>query len=189
MGERYAAEKQKRQRRDEELREAEQRIEQLQLRLSQLEDIMDVKSKRALPARTQEDSPELHASKKTRTDAESLTLGDNILNQTGNILNQDGNLLGTRSSDEKEASSVLQLKEAAPRSESSRSSSTSSRSGRSSSKEQSSDSTASNRTRTRISRPSEETQEVWDNSCPSEFRGTNRRVDSSAPRVGIRYLG
>ncbi len=40
MGDRYVAEKQKRQRRDEELREAEERIEQLQLHLSQLEDII-----------------------------------------------------------------------------------------------------------------------------------------------------
>ncbi len=63
MTERYEAEKLKRQRRDEELRAAEETIEQLQQHLNQLEDIMDGKSKRVLPERTQEDSPELHATK------------------------------------------------------------------------------------------------------------------------------
>jgi hypothetical protein len=168
MGKRYEAEKQKRQRRDEELREAEERIEQLQKHLSQLEDIMDAKSKRALPARTQEDSPELHATKKTRTGAETLTLG-------GSKLSQGGNLLDTRSS-EKEVSAVLQLKEAAPRSESSRSSSTSSRSDRSSSKEPSSDSMASNQTRMRTSRPTAEDRAIADNNCSAVFRGYNRNV-------------
>ncbi len=80
MEEGYDAEKLKRQRRDEELRAVEERIEQLQLHLNQLEDIMDSKSKRVLPARTQKDFPELHATKKTRTGAETLTLGVRILN-------------------------------------------------------------------------------------------------------------
>jgi hypothetical protein len=66
MGERYENEKQKRQSKDAELRAAEDTIEQLQSHLNQLEDIIDGKSKRVLPARTQEDSPELHATKKTR---------------------------------------------------------------------------------------------------------------------------
>jgi hypothetical protein len=119
---------------------------------------MDGKPKRALPARTEEDSPELHAAKKTRTVAESLSLRNNVLNQEDDflnqeddILNQDDEALSAHGSDNDESSAPpsLQPKETAPRSESSRSSSTSSPRDRSSSKEQSSDSTASNVTRTR----------------------------------------
>jgi hypothetical protein len=181
MGERYEAERKKRQSRDAELREAEETIEQLQLHLNQLEDIMDGKSKRVLPARTQEDSPELHAAKKTRTEAETLTLGTGILNEpvfnepvlnqpvfnepvlnqpvlnqpvlNQPVLNQGGNLLDAPGS----------AKDAAPQSESSRSSSISSRSTRSSSKDPSSDSTASNKTRTHTYRPTDEERAVRDN--------------------------
>jgi hypothetical protein len=175
MGERYEAEKQKRQSRDAELRAAEDTIEQLQLHLNQLEDIMDGKSKRVLPARTQEDSPELHAAKKTHTEAETLTLGQGILNQ--GILNQNGNLLDAPSS----------AKDAAPRSESSRSTSTSSSSARSSSKDPSSDSTSFNKTRTHTVRPTEEERD--NNGPPAEFRGSNRRIPLAPSEVKHRPDG
>jgi hypothetical protein len=171
--ERYEAEKQKRQSRDAELRAAEETIEQLQLHLNQLEDIMDGKSKRVLPERTQEDSPELHATKKTRTEAETLTLGQGILDKGVNFLDAPG----------------TSAKNAESRSVSSRSTSISSRSDRSSSKDPSSDSTASNKSRTPTSRPTEEERAIRDNGAVAGFRGFNRNISLDPSEVKHRPDG
>jgi hypothetical protein len=173
MGERYEAEKLKRQRRDDELRAAEETIEQLQKHLNQLEDIMDGKSKRVLPERTQEDSPELHATKKTRTEAETLTLGRGILDGSVNLLDAPSN----------------RVKDARSQSVSSRSTSISSRSDRSGSKDPSSDSTASDKTRTPTSRPTEEERAIRDNDALAGFRGVNRNIKLSPSEVEHRPDG
>ncbi len=66
MESQYKAEKEKRMRREEDLRIAEARIEDLESTIKELEDLVDDKPKRSLPDRTQSDSPEIQASKKSK---------------------------------------------------------------------------------------------------------------------------
>jgi hypothetical protein len=80
LGEQYHAEKEKRQRKEDDLRIAEARIEQLENTLKELEDIIVGKPEKTLPAHTQNDSPELHASKKSRVIGEACALESDILN-------------------------------------------------------------------------------------------------------------
>jgi hypothetical protein len=62
------AEKHKRERKEEDLRLAEEQIAKLKEHLRQLEDIIDGTAKRPMPPREEGDSPEMHVSKRGRTD-------------------------------------------------------------------------------------------------------------------------
>jgi hypothetical protein len=73
MEEKYAAEMSKRRRKEEDLRIAEKRIEQLEVTIKQLEELVDANPKRALPSRSMGDSPEQHADKKSRSSDENLS--------------------------------------------------------------------------------------------------------------------
>jgi hypothetical protein len=72
MEEKYAAEMSKRRRKEEDLRIAEKRIEQLRVTIKQLEELVDTNPKRTLPSRSIGDSPEQHADKKSRSSDENL---------------------------------------------------------------------------------------------------------------------
>ncbi len=64
----YMAEKHKRERKEEDLRLAEEQITKLKEHLRQLEDIIDGTAKRPMPPREEGDSPEMHVNKRGRTD-------------------------------------------------------------------------------------------------------------------------
>jgi hypothetical protein len=64
----YMAEKHKRERKEEDLRLAEEQIAKLKEHLRQLEDIIDGTAKRPMPPREEGGSPEMHVSKRGRTD-------------------------------------------------------------------------------------------------------------------------
>jgi hypothetical protein len=64
----YMAEKHKRERKEEDLRLAEEQIAKLKEHLRQLEDIIDGTAKRPMPPREEGDSPEMHVNKRGRTD-------------------------------------------------------------------------------------------------------------------------
>jgi hypothetical protein len=57
----YDSEVKRRTRKEEDLKDAEAKIERLQKHLKALESMLEASSKRAIPARSQDDSPELHA--------------------------------------------------------------------------------------------------------------------------------
>ena len=62
----FELEKKKRVRKEEDLKDAEDQITKLQQDLKKLEDLLERTSKRALAIRNKDDSPESHASKKTK---------------------------------------------------------------------------------------------------------------------------
>ncbi len=66
MESQYKAERERRMRREEDLRIAEARIADLESTIKELEDLVDDKPKRSLPERTQSDLPETQASKKSK---------------------------------------------------------------------------------------------------------------------------
>jgi hypothetical protein len=71
---RAEAEVKRRKRKEDDLRIAEQRIEQLESTIKQLEELVEVNPKRALPARNADDSPESHSDKRSRVDHTRLSL-------------------------------------------------------------------------------------------------------------------
>ena len=66
MEQRAEAEIKRRKRKEDDLRIAEQRIEQLESTIKQLEEMVEKNPKRALPARGADDSPESHSDKRSR---------------------------------------------------------------------------------------------------------------------------
>ncbi len=64
----YELEKKKRVRKEEDLKDAEDQISKLQEDLRKLEDTLERTSKRSVPLRNKNDSPEMHASKKTKVE-------------------------------------------------------------------------------------------------------------------------
>ncbi len=64
----YELEKKKRVRKEEDLKDAEDQISKLQEDLRKLEDILERTSKRSVPIRNKDDSPDMHASKKTKVE-------------------------------------------------------------------------------------------------------------------------
>jgi hypothetical protein len=64
----FELEKKKRVRKEEDLKDAEDQITKLQQDLKKLEDLLERTSKRALAIRNKDDSPEMHASKKTKVE-------------------------------------------------------------------------------------------------------------------------
>jgi hypothetical protein len=62
----YETEVKRRLRKEEDLKDAERKIEKLQKHLQALESMLEASAKRAVPARSQEDSPELHAVKRSK---------------------------------------------------------------------------------------------------------------------------
>jgi hypothetical protein len=64
----YELEKKKRVRKEEDLKDAEDQILKLQQDLKKLEDLLERTAKRSLAIRNKDDSPEMHASKKTKVE-------------------------------------------------------------------------------------------------------------------------
>ncbi len=64
----YELEKKKRVRKEEDLKDADDQITKVQEDLRKLEDILERTSKRSVPLRNKDDSPEMHASKKTKVE-------------------------------------------------------------------------------------------------------------------------
>jgi hypothetical protein len=64
----YELEKKKRVRKEEDLKDAEDQISKLQQDLRKLEDILERTAKRSVPIRNKNDSPEMHACKKTKVE-------------------------------------------------------------------------------------------------------------------------
>ena len=73
----YIAEKHtsKRERKEDDLRLAEEQIAKLKEYLRQLEDIIDGAAKRPMPPREEEDSPEMHVNKRGRTHRRAASFG------------------------------------------------------------------------------------------------------------------
>jgi hypothetical protein len=74
MEQRAEAEIKRRKRKEDDLRIAEQRIEQLEGTIKQLEELVEKNPKRALPARGANDSPESHSDKRSRAVDTHLSL-------------------------------------------------------------------------------------------------------------------
>jgi hypothetical protein len=73
MEQKFEAEEKKRRRKEEDLVSAEERIEQLEFTIRQLEELGERDPKRPLPSRNKGDSPEQHAEKKICSTDEDLT--------------------------------------------------------------------------------------------------------------------